>query len=419
MLNLTVAPKSLEIEFNDLFTLKTDINDYCEFKDYLQPNEHYPENIEPHLTLMEEGIIVSTGAERSFFDLIFCNPLCKGIVVVDLNPRVKAYVDFNTLLLRISENKEDYLALSKSCDNIKQRVKQIAKKIANLGLLDKILAYYKDHLKAFSSIYYGQFKTWKEQKSFKNCKYHTDDILFSKLSKFAKAGNIISVVRNINNLQFLRDRKISIVDTSNISDESFLEIVGDGDFHPRVITTSVRSDKALYFSYVHEMLDQSKKNEIDQLIKSILLCKDIAMNIFDLKNIFVEEAGLRDIFHWNCITIYSEKTLVELNKFIDKHIIEIPGANFFLYDYLHTNLYRASEDDIDALCKHEKINDHLEFLVGSWEILELSIYSKFRQINAWIVLFEEIIIKNPANCENLINRFGKKDFYDIFSEYKI
>ena len=79
---------------------------------FLEPNERIPVNVRPHLLKMQRGLIVSVGTERSFFDLLLSDPnLCTGLVVRDVNPRVKAYVDFNTLLLTIATSRLDYRAL--------------------------------------------------------------------------------------------------------------------------------------------------------------------------------------------------------------------------------------------------------------------------------------------------------------------
>jgi hypothetical protein len=100
---------TLEEKLNNLWYMeRLDVDAIIPFKDYLVPNELNPYLVKLHFDLLDEaGLLVSTGTERSFIDLALCEK-CTGLVGVDINPRVKAYNDFNTLLLRLSENRKDY-----------------------------------------------------------------------------------------------------------------------------------------------------------------------------------------------------------------------------------------------------------------------------------------------------------------------
>src|SRR5579872_1647372 len=72
-------------------------------RDYREPNECGPNHIKPHLALMEKGWIVSVGSERSFFDILLSpEEQCEGLIILDIDPRIKAYCDFLILLLRMS-----------------------------------------------------------------------------------------------------------------------------------------------------------------------------------------------------------------------------------------------------------------------------------------------------------------------------
>lgn len=90
-----------------------DIHKPIAFDNYLTPNEGNPQNIHPLLQEIKPGFLVSTGTERSFFNLLFINHQnCRGLIVRDINPKVKAYVDFNVLLLKTSKTCEEYHFLS-------------------------------------------------------------------------------------------------------------------------------------------------------------------------------------------------------------------------------------------------------------------------------------------------------------------
>ncbi|MBA2369556.1 MAG: hypothetical protein H0V82_11115 [Candidatus Protochlamydia sp.] len=131
--NSLITSLSLEEEFEFAIFQDVDIKTENHFDICLEPNELFPTAVKPHLDLMEKGIIVSTGTERSFFDLLFADEKrCEGLVIVDITPKIKAYNDFNTLLLRIAVNRRDYFNLSSSLDeytNLNKRIIQIRSRI--------------------------------------------------------------------------------------------------------------------------------------------------------------------------------------------------------------------------------------------------------------------------------------------------
>ena len=271
--SLLSDPKNacLECEFENQCLVDVNISQQCDFPDYLEPNEGSPEDVKSHLALMEKGIIVSTGTERSFFDLLFSDEKrCEGLVIRDINPKVKAYVDFNTLLLRISETRDEYLELSsetKGEESFSSRIEVITDKIKKNSLPDKVKCYYQKHLKDFGFIYLKEPKSWRNSKYYRACKYHLKAAEFSKLQAYAKAGNIISTIGDINDLRFLHSRQVAIVDTSNIADYVMLDFLGGENFKPRVITTIVGCEKTDYYSYAHEKLTEEENREFDELLE--------------------------------------------------------------------------------------------------------------------------------------------------------
>jgi hypothetical protein len=77
---------------------------------------------------------------------------------------------------------------------------------------------------------------------FKECNYATNEKQFSKIKRYADAGNIISTIGNICSLSFLDGKSIAVVDMSNIRDytPSGIYIEGGGpDFDALIIETSL------------------------------------------------------------------------------------------------------------------------------------------------------------------------------------
>jgi hypothetical protein len=137
---------SLEKEFSAYHLLEeVDVNQRTNF-DYTEPNEGSPERIEPHLNLVKQreqsGVFGTTGGERSFFAALFADKAwCEGVVSIDITPAIKAYVDFNTMLIRISKNADEYAALSASVgDDIsfEHRIEIIRDKIKEIKLPKKL-----------------------------------------------------------------------------------------------------------------------------------------------------------------------------------------------------------------------------------------------------------------------------------------
>ena len=267
---------SLEKEFSLIAMPRcVDIYAHCPFRDYLEPNEYFPEGVKPHLQWNKKGLLVSTGTERSFFDLLFSDETqCEGLVVCDINPRVKAYVDFNVLLLRISKTREEYLKLStvpEDDQTLNERIKIIGTKINECPLSQKIHDYYLNNFKKFASIYLYADQFWRGKKSeyFTECRYDQYDDAFLKLQKYAQSGNIIAAIGDINDLTFLKRRHITILDTSNILAYSLLDLHGPQDFHPRIIWTNLTLYTTTYRSYIHEDLSTEEKKELNTFINEM------------------------------------------------------------------------------------------------------------------------------------------------------
>lgn len=286
---------TLEDRLSDKWLIKSlDVDSFKDFEDYLHPNELNPFLIKKHFDLLtNDGLPVATGTERSFIALALCQK-CTGLVAVDINPRVKAYNDFNTLLLRISKDREDYLSLravnsiiennfdyTNTVVRIKERV------VADDKLDDRLKDYYINNFDNFARIFFNTQNNCdllplididKKNKYtqyyypysyFVHANYLYDDELFLYISKLVKEKSIISTVGNINELGFLNNENIIAIDTSNICD--YLPLTYESD--PKIVNDKVRiiwvADQQLnnsFYSYIPRLKNDEMVRKFDQYV---------------------------------------------------------------------------------------------------------------------------------------------------------
>ncbi len=246
-------------------------------KEYLSPNERAPDQVKGHLDLMDRGLIVSTGTERSFYDLILSpEDRCTGLVTRDINPKVKAYNDFLILLLRVSSSREDFCKLAAGPFNEEKRA-EILRRLTEVNMPHEMRGYYVKNFDHFANIYYPvEHRILSSHDGFgaveaKKVDYWSDDICFNKLKSYADAGKIVSTIGDIGDLQFINGHSISIVDTSNIGDYFAVDV--NCDSYPRIIWNAQFREFhgfSRYRSYVHEPLIPEQKDEMDELfLKSL------------------------------------------------------------------------------------------------------------------------------------------------------
>jgi hypothetical protein len=278
----TIPQPSLAEEFAEFAFCEVNKDVKCDLPDYLEPNEGAPEAIKPHLSLSKKGVVtVVTGAERGFFHILFSQ--CELFVFRDINPRAKLYVDGVLLLGLLAETVEEFAELSRPIQNEAEfvgRVELIKKKTLTLDINEKPKNYYLANLLAITSIYLKAPKQWRTEEVvsslyFSKCSYYNNKDQFLRLQKLAKAGNIIATIGDINDLTFLKSREVAIVDVSNIPDYCMLDLKGGGDFHPRVVWTtlclgpSLSAGSTSYRSYIHNAIQEKEKQEIDTLLLGI------------------------------------------------------------------------------------------------------------------------------------------------------
>lgn len=421
---------SLEEEFENQHIQEVNVAENCNFEDYLYPNESYPENIKEHLEMSKKGIIVSTGTVRNWFDIIYSHEqVCEGIVIVDINPRAKAFVDFDTLLFRISETRTEYTTwieeVSEAFDSGQaDLIEQINTKIANGSMSQKIKDYYIKNSMAFGKIFIDADKSWKTSDLFKRSNYEENEDQFRKIKRYADAGNVISTIGNINHLLFLKSRNISVIDTSNICDYSILDL--EVDDNPRVIWTEMTGNFTDYNSYIHSPLKKNDKDTLQELSRKIFpLWRDscsypLASNIPTWMTRVLKPLNRKDKFNQDVGAICSSGTLNALNKFVadnflekyseDSHPIYMTGGNSIgQINFLYI-------DFLEDICKFQQIKKFIPRLV------ECSLYFKplvtlaFSKIEEWKDEFESHYNSPFTSLQSFLSNLDEANVLDQFTQ---
>lgn len=263
-----------------------------QFHDYFEPNESNLKGLKNHLSEMTAGLIVSVGTERSLFDLLLApKQKCRGLVIVDLNPRVKAYNDFNLLLIKISSCPKEYVWFSrplhlhkKEGASFEKRILKIKEKLERSDLSKDLKDYYRRNLFSFGVVYFSANRLWRNdnlkgdapikfaENSFELCRYDKNPEQFRKIQLYAKRGMIFSVEGSINDLTFLNKHSISVVDVSNVPDYEYINIKGIQDT-TRVIWTnifgSIKNCSTTYGSYIqaNEKLNMQEQAALKYVFK--------------------------------------------------------------------------------------------------------------------------------------------------------
>lgn len=275
MMNSTSITNSLEHTYViDAFPSHVDVDAKINFTDFLTPNEGGVAAIKPHLNLMKKGVIVSPGTERSFFNLILSpQDQCEGLIIRDINPRTKAYVDFNTMVLRIAGSREEYVRLTSPKNSNEEReviLTELKEKLLNSDMPQKTKEYYERNLENFFRVFSKVSQAWRSKIEFAEAAYPNNDILYEKVQKYAKEGKIISTLGNINDLDFIDKNEIGLIDTSNICSYEVINPKNKhSNFNPIIVWTKVDADQhinTLYHSYQYELISADESKEIDNRI---------------------------------------------------------------------------------------------------------------------------------------------------------
>ncbi len=402
----------------------TATREQCNFPVFLDPNEKRPIELSPHCALLEEGIPVVTGTERLFFLLCRIDAMrCKGIVGRDINRKVKLYNECNTLLLRISSLRKEYVQLSGTLQEGEffSRIKRIADKLKVAKIPDNAKRYYQIHLLEMGDVYLNASKEWRQADSFKGCDYYNCDSLFKKVKSYADRGDIISTTGPINDLEFLNGINVSLVDISNISQSSFIQLKVAG--RPRVIWTlfNEAGDDYQYCSYRHQPLSDEQTVEFNAIVDLIRNCIRLeyliephvdpyALWLYDLNQ------EVEDPFKADIGPIYSESSLNFLRRFKANHILITPKLGYV--DLTSSKdikrLNRLDALEIAHICNQERSEEFVKNLVRAWYELDPAIYLQFCSLKGWKEAFENYFLSISEEFEDCLSRIKDAGFYDKF-----
>lgn len=236
---------------------KASVEPFISFREYLYPNELRPGLLKNIFDSVSEGVLLSTGTERTFIGAALYEK-CEGLIGVDINPRVKAYNDFNMLLISLAESREDYLKL-RATDEIIALIKtnnarrtrstfdptdsfnKIRSRLDQSELADEIKGYFRENLNDYGRVFYEAQQLDKmltlldsdlskdaccdftcfsltPPQFFANANYLYDDKLFQNIKNLVVEGNVMFVTGDINELDDFSQVPIKCIDSSNISD---------------------------------------------------------------------------------------------------------------------------------------------------------------------------------------------------------
>ena len=308
----------LEKDFQSVAFKEQDLS-VLVFENYLEPNEGNPEGILPCLNqVTTPGVFVSTGTERSFFDLILADPdKCKGLVIVDINPQVKAYNDCLIMLIRLSKDIDQFnqlsakLSFKEGSEQMKDRVSLIRSLLEQSDIPNKL--YYLKNLETLANFYFKAFlRDWRTDKAFEVVNYTKNKEQFLKLKKYIDQRSVISVVGDINDLEFLSKHSIAVIDTSNINNYYMINPRGIDHCAPVVIHTMQRCSSTRYFSleYKNQVLTEEEGVEFDRRLQQLIS----EGNILRTGNLSSEIANCRSLTYTLNNEPYPGQILVGRNR---------------------------------------------------------------------------------------------------------
>lgn len=361
---------------------------------FLEPNELNPNHIGELLekNIIKPGIIITTGAHRAFYLVASLpeNKQINGIVVIDINPKTKAFVDFNKLLIQIAQDRNEYNLLANEpshLDTIRERVEQ-----SNIHSDAK--KYYLDNLEIFGKIFYqnkwapDRFKYLED--AFLHVRYDKDDLLFEKIKRYCVSGNMIAVCSNINDLSFLSTRNIAAIDASNIHHYVPLAFTnGKNPIETTVIFTSVLEQfHTEYASFLYKEIssDENKKHYY-LLIQS---CEDSSDNwAFSDVEKFAKSHGLYENGQYIPASVCCEENIKIFTKYCKECIFHIPNiiTSDFTTNDVYEKLRNLTAEQLDILINSEEIIKFKEEIIK--RIMPSNIYCLFAKKEWWKKQFEE------------------------------
>lgn len=461
------TPANLEDHYADICFQDVNVDQEVDFAKFHAPNERYLLNLKPHLENTKDGVIVSTGTERSFFNLALSalgesGDKCTGLIVRDIDPQAIAYAHMITMMLRITKDAKDFERLSGpnrgpgigqlTPIQIKQKIDDIQTRIAQSSdIPPKAKAFYLKHLNSFAPIYFktqnrwrlsgggaAATKYWQEREnqgflqelpaeyymnSFQGVQYQKDETLFKTLQKFAKSGNIICTVGSINDLKFIKKDPLRLVDVSNIADYIPLELQCHEPCSPRVVWNNPEPPFIItrYRSYDHDStrdkLSPDEKKEFDKLRSQLHQARVISgfldRSVLKLPNTLETRPFGYYPEHLTTFKNYKEKWMIQhpTQGWISfgpsyarpRHHPSLPNT-----PPLADSLLTKSAQDLKEIAKLPETARFVPHLVSYWESLTREQYMAFSEVPGWKQAFlkeKEKQSKNSKFQEKFSNVF--------------
>lgn len=461
-------PSNLEDHYADICFQDVNVYAKVNFTKFHAPNERHVLEIQPHLETSKPGVIVSTGTERSFFDLALSaiskgGDKCTGLVVRDIDPQAIGYAHMVTMMLRLAIDVHDFESLSGPNRGaglgmlrpaqIKQKTQEIhTRLIENQDIPDKAKEFYLKHLNYFAMIYFKTSNTWRlsskdeasqkywasqegqpslkgipskiQADSFQGVQYQKDKTLFSTLQKFAKSGNIICTIGSINDLSFLKKDPLRLVDASNIPDYIPMDLQCSEPCNPRFVWNNPEPPFAYthYLSYDHnkerDKLSPEQKKEFDQ-IREQLHAARVVSGYLDRSVLRRQETTETRPFgyypeHLNTFKEYKERWMIHHPRqgwisFGPTYYRQIEnGRQPPLPDPIAGSaLKNKSEEELKEIASLPETARFASHLVSLWPHLNTKQYLAFSEVPGWKEAFSQEKKKQSQNIE-----FQQK-FYEL------
>ncbi len=198
---------------------------------FIAPNERNPAISHSMLKNIPQGAYVSVGSERGFMAAAALEQI-NFLLLVDLNRDTILFNRINTVLLRVSNSRSDYLKLrlSTSQKNWLDRAKDASVRSYDLSVLTdpNIWQFWRETILLLGFRDFHQKPWfWKRDFPFKDANYLHNDALFKKIQRLAKSNRIESHQVNINDLSAIesilsrlkaKNITVSVWDESNVNE---------------------------------------------------------------------------------------------------------------------------------------------------------------------------------------------------------
>jgi hypothetical protein len=204
-------------------------------KGYLIPNEERPQDAFPILRSAPQGVYIAPGTERAFIGAAASR--ATHLLTVDMDPRIVFFNQLNIILLRLAENREDYLQLRlhASAKEWSRRAEQSAFLTDTEKVLLKDPSTFTFWLPKRQG-HWERFNTDPRASKaasvrFQNANYLYYDDLFQHLHKMARAGKMEARLLNLGNeaeIAKVADAiekaglKVGVLDISNAWEPAYL-----------------------------------------------------------------------------------------------------------------------------------------------------------------------------------------------------